>query len=47
MMVLRVALTGESNTPDLHEIISLMGIDRVKERLLLAINFEEKQAGEI
>lgn len=33
MMVMRMALTGVSNTPDLYEIISLMGIDRTKKRL--------------
>ena len=30
--VLRVALTSKSMTPDLFEIMSLMGIDRIKER---------------
>ena len=30
--VLRVALTSKSMTPDLYEIMNLMGIDRIKER---------------
>jgi glutamyl-tRNA synthetase len=30
--VLRVALTSKSMTPDLFEIMSLIGIDRIKER---------------
>ena len=30
--VLRVALTSKSMTPDLYEIMKLMGIDRIKER---------------
>ena len=30
--VLRVALTSKSMTPDLFEIMNLMGIERIKER---------------
>jgi len=30
--VLRVALTSKSMTPDLFEIMNLMGTDRIKER---------------
>jgi glutamyl-tRNA synthetase len=33
-MVLRIALTGKTTTPDLYEIIKVMGNDRVKSRLL-------------
>lgn len=33
-MVIRVALTKRKNTPDLHEMIGVMGLDRVKNRLL-------------
>lgn len=32
-MVLRIALTGRTNTPDLYEIIQIMGKSRVIERL--------------
>ena len=39
MMVMRIALTKRHTTPDLYEIISLMGVDRVKERLQNAIRF--------
>ena len=31
-MVLRVALTSKSMTPDLYEIMKLLGTDRIKER---------------
>ena len=30
--VLRVALTSKSMTPDLYEIMSLIGIEKIKER---------------
>ena len=30
--VLRIALTGRSNTPDMYEIMEIMGKDRIKER---------------
>jgi glutamyl-tRNA synthetase len=33
-MTLRVALTKKTNTPDLFEIMKLLGVDTVKERLL-------------
>src|SRR5436305_6872029 len=39
MMVMRIALTKRRTTPDLYELISLMGVDRVKERLQNAIRF--------
>ena len=32
-MVIRVALTTKSTTPDLYEIMKLLGIDRIKERI--------------
>ncbi|WP_207655031.1 hypothetical protein [Clostridium thermosuccinogenes] len=32
-MVLRIALTGRTNTPDLYEIMQIMGRSRVIERL--------------
>ena len=38
MMVVRVALTGKTNTPDLYEIIQTMGIERTKRRLEQALN---------
>ena len=31
--VIRVAITSKSNTPDLYEIMKLLGIDRIKERI--------------
>lgn len=36
--VIRIAVTGRRNTPDLHAIMSLLGEDKVKARLLDAIN---------
>ena len=30
--VLRVALTARTNTPDMYEIMEIMGKDRIKER---------------
>ena len=30
--VLRIALTGRTNTPDMYEIMNIMGKDRIKER---------------
>ena len=30
--VIRVALTGKKNTPDLYEILKIMGVDRIKQR---------------
>ena len=35
--IIRVALTGRTNTPDLYHIISLLGEDTVKERLTKAL----------
>jgi len=35
-MVLRVAITGRQNSPDLHEVARLLGENRVRERLLKA-----------
>jgi glutamyl-tRNA synthetase len=37
MMVLRVALTGKTNTPDLYEILVTMGRDRFTRRLKAAL----------
>jgi glutamyl-tRNA synthetase len=36
-MVLRVAVTGRQNSPDLSEILSLLGEERVKARLQAAL----------
>ena len=30
--VIRVALTGKKNTPDLYEILKIFGVDRIKSR---------------
>ena len=30
--VIRVALTGKKNTPDLYEILKILGVDRIKQR---------------
>jgi len=35
-MVLRVAVTGRRNSPDLYEIMKILGADKVRERLELA-----------
>lgn len=37
--IIRVALTGRQNTPDLHAIIALLGNDQVQKRLQAAIRF--------
>ncbi len=37
--VIRVAVTGRRNTPDLYSIMSLLGRDKVMERLNLALNY--------
>lgn len=37
--VVRVAVTGRRNTPDLYAIMSLLGEEKVKERLTEALNF--------
>lgn len=34
-MIIRVALTTKTTTPDLYEIMKLLGIDRIKERIAL------------
>ncbi len=36
--VLRVALTTKTNTPDLYEIMNLLGVDTIKERFIKCIN---------
>ena len=36
--VLRVALTTKTNTPDLYEIMKLLGNSRIKERFIKCIN---------
>ncbi len=36
MMVIRVALTGKTNTPDLYEMMQTMGVDRVQSRFARA-----------
>ena len=36
--VLRVALTTKTNTPDLYEIMKLLGDSRIKERFIKCIN---------
>ena len=42
--VIRVALTGRTNTPDLFAITALLGADRVKKRIEKAIkHYEEKK----
>ncbi len=37
--VLRIAVTGRKNTPDLHAIMSLLGEDKVKARLCAALSY--------
>lgn len=41
MMALRVALTGKTTTPDLYEIMKVMGTKRVNKRLRFAISYLE------
>ena len=36
--VIRVALTTKSQTPDLYEIINLLGLDRIKERINMLLS---------
>ena len=36
--VLRVALTGRTNTPDMYEIMKILGKDRIAARYEKAIN---------
>ena len=37
--IIRVALTGRTNTPDLFSITALLGEKRVKERLTKALEY--------
>lgn len=41
--IIRVALTGRLNTPDLHSIIALLGNDKVKARIDKAINYYKEE----
>ncbi len=41
--VVRVALTGRTNTPDLYSITALLGADRVKARLEKALNYYKEE----
>ena len=41
MMVVRVALTGRTNTPDLYEILRTYGKDRLERRIALALQYVE------
>ena len=36
--VIRVSLTSKTNTPDLYEIMKLLGLDEIKERFTKCIN---------
>jgi glutamyl-tRNA synthetase len=38
-MVLRVAVTGRQNSPDLYEVMALLGGDRIAERLVKAAEY--------
>lgn len=42
--IIRVALTGRTNTPDLYTITSLLGEERVKERLEKALKYYKEEA---
>jgi glutamyl-tRNA synthetase len=35
-MVLRLALTGRTNTPDLHQMIQVLGVERARARFARA-----------
>ena len=37
--IIRVAITGRKQTPDLYEILKILGLDRTKERLEKAVSF--------
>ena len=37
-MVLRVAITGRTNSPDMYDVMRILGKDRVVERIENAIN---------
>ena len=41
--IIRVALTGRTNTPDLHSITALLGADKVMKRINSAINFYKEE----
>ncbi|MCM1285783.1 MAG: glutamate--tRNA ligase [Acetobacter sp.] len=41
--IIRVALTGRTNTPDLHSITALLGSDRVNMRIESAISFYKEE----
>jgi len=45
MMIVRAALTGRTNTPDLYEIMKTMGTERVQRRADLALTAAEQRAG--
>ena len=38
MMVVRVALTGRTNTPDLYETMRVFGTDRIRNRVNRTLN---------
>jgi glutamyl-tRNA synthetase len=42
MMVVRVALTGRTNTPDLYEILQIFGTERIGRRIEMALAFTNK-----
>ncbi len=42
--IVRVALTGRTNTPDLYTITSLLGEEKVKERLEKALKYYKEEA---
>ncbi len=44
MMVVRVALTGRTNTPDLYEILHVFGTDRIQRRVAQALGGSQTQA---
>ena len=41
--IIRVALTGRTNTPDLHSITALLGADKVMKRINNSINFYKEE----
>lgn len=41
--IIRVALTGRTNTPDLYSITALLGEDTVKSRLISALDFYKEE----
>ncbi len=42
MMVVRVALTGRTNTPDLYEILQIFGGLRIERRIIQVLSYLEK-----